>query len=62
MIIFNPFNKLNSQTMSTKNQISVEIPETVISDVNKKLQECISSCSLFAGIDRRRKKISLQDG
>lgn len=42
MIIFNPFNKLNSQTMSTKNQISVEIPETVISDVNKKLQECRS--------------------
>ncbi|PZU86546.1 MAG: hypothetical protein DI529_08565 [Chryseobacterium sp.] len=28
--------------MSAKNQISVEIPETVISDVNKKLLECRS--------------------
>ena len=34
------YNEQNSQIMSTNNQISVEIPQTVLSEVNQKLQDC----------------------
>lgn len=39
MINFNLFNKLNSQIMSTKNQISIDIPQSVIEKVTANLQE-----------------------
>ena len=60
MIIFGSI-ILNLYIMSANNQISVEIPEAVLSDVLKKLQDCktalapylqgLTNVAQFAGIN-----------